>query len=112
MIKYLFGCAAILGIAALGWMSFNLMLENDGLRQVDAEHRRSTKTLLSYIQTTTKCDVDPQALAKALAGTLYRDATGVPTDVSKLAFKAEFKDGKVRSVEVVNVGKVSLCGGA
>jgi len=51
----------------------------------------------------------PDEIAKAVNGTVYRDKAGAATDVSKLAFKAEFKDGKVHSVQIVNVGKTSLC---
>lgn len=109
MIRLVLTTAAILVIAILGWACLNLALENDGLKQVISEHRRSTEALLSYIGVATKCDIAPDEIAKAVNGTVYRDKAGAATDVSKLAFKAEFKDGKVHSVQIVNVGKTSLC---
>jgi hypothetical protein len=109
MIRYVLISVAVLVIAVLGWLSLNLALENDGLKQIVSEHHRSTEALLSYIRVASRCDVKPEEVAKALDATIYRNQEGLATDVSRLAFKAEFKDGQVRSVQIVNVGKTSLC---
>jgi hypothetical protein len=109
VIRYLWPSVAILVIVGLGWTSLELALESDGLKQVVAENRRSTEALLSYIEVATRCDVEPDVVAKAVNGTIYREPGGAVTDVARLAFKAEFKEGRLQSVQIVNVGKASLC---
>jgi len=90
-------------------MTTELALENDGLKQVVSENRRSMEALLSYIGVATRCDVEPDVMAKAVNGTIYRAPGGTVTDVSRSAFKAVFNEGRLQSVQIVNVGKASPC---
>jgi hypothetical protein len=105
--------AGVLLVLALIWTIINLSLENDGLRQVAAGHSRSVQALLNYAQVATRCDVSQEDVAKALDATvIQRRDGGDALQVAHLATRAEFKDGKVRMLEVTDVGRVTLCQGA
>ena len=109
MSRYLWPISAVILLAILGWICPNLVLENDGLKQVIAENQRSTRALLNYIAVATRCEVTPQEVAEAVSGTIYRDQRGAVTDVSHLSFKAEFKNDRVQSVQIVGAGKSLVC---
>jgi hypothetical protein len=102
---------AALAIAGLGWEALNLAIENDGLRQVAEGDKRSIQALLSYASVATRCGVTPQELADSLKTTVHPSSTdNRAAEVAYLAFRAEFVSGTLASVEIGDVGKVSVCG--
>jgi hypothetical protein len=99
-----------LAVAWLGWETLNLAIENDGLKQVVEDQKRSVQALLSYARVATRCNVTPTELADSLKATLHQSATDAKaTEVAHLAFKAQFTNGVLSQVEIVDVGKVSVC---
>lgn len=90
----------------LGWTTLNLAIENDGLRQVTAEHRQSIESLLDYVSVATKCDVTPQELSAALGAAPAHGSTNM---VSHLAFQARFNDRGIADVGVVGVKRIFVC---
>ena len=105
--------ASVLLVLALIWAIINQALENDGLKQVAAGHSRSVQALLKYAEVATKCDVTPEEVARALDSTVLPMRDGSTTSqVAHLAFRAEFQGGKIRALEITDVGRISLCQGA
>jgi len=95
---------------ALVWTVIDLALENDGLKQVAASQSGSVQALLKYAEVATKCDVTPEEVASALDSAIQpmRRDDGT-SEVAQLAFRAEFQGGKIRALDVTDVGSVSLC---
>ena len=97
-------------VAWLAWETFNLAIENDGLRQVAESQKRSVQALLNYASVATRCDIKPQQLADSLNATVHASSTDSATsEVANLAFKAQFTKGALTRVEIVDVGGVSVC---
>ena len=109
IIHWVFG-ALVLAIAWLCWTILNLAIENDGLKQMTDSHRRSVEALLKYASVATRCNVTSEELAAILKTRVQTSSKPSATaEVAHLAFKAQFAEGHVASVEIVDVGKITVC---
>lgn len=100
----------VLLIISLGYFTFNLAVENDGLRQVISEDKRSIATLLDYVSGLTNCEVTPSQLEKIVSGSLYVEPGGGNSTVAHSAFFARFHNHRLVEVEISNVKKIAVCG--
>jgi 4-amino-4-deoxy-L-arabinose transferase-like glycosyltransferase len=109
IIHWVFG-ALLLAIVWLCWNTLNLAIENDGLKQMTDSHRRSVEALLNYASVATRCSVTSEELAAVLKAQAQTSSERSGTaEVAHLAFKAQFAGGHLASVEIVDVGKVTVC---